>query len=274
MSPSKPESPRSGQPRRVEILGTWIDNLAMNDVINAIVALVERGGFSYTVTPNVDHIMKLRDDASFRNVYEKADLVVPDGVPLLWASKILATPLRGRVNGTDLFERLSEVAGHRGYSIYLLGGAEGTAEATAAVLRNRIPGLDVCGYNCPPVGFDKDPMANAAVVSAVAVTKPDILFVGFGAPKQEEWIARHGPETGASHAVGIGASFSFVSGQIRRAPKVMQRTGLEWLWRLLSEPRRLWRRYLIEDAPFLWKVAVDSWRKRSSRRERSIDRHD
>jgi N-acetylglucosaminyldiphosphoundecaprenol N-acetyl-beta-D-mannosaminyltransferase len=236
----------------------------MDDVVYAIASLIERGGFSYTVTPNVDHIMKLQKDPSFRNVYERADLVVPDGVPLLWASKILKTPLSGRVNGTDLFGRLSELAGQKGYSIYLLGGAEGTAEATTAILRNRIPNLNVGGYSCPPVGFEKNPETNAAVVGAVAAARPDILFVGLGAPKQEEWIARYGPETGASHAVGIGASFSFVSGQIRRAPKVMQRTGLEWLWRLLSEPRRLWRRYLIEDFPFLWKVAVESREKRLS----------
>jgi N-acetylglucosaminyldiphosphoundecaprenol N-acetyl-beta-D-mannosaminyltransferase len=204
--------------------------------------------------------MHLRTDSDLQLAYAGADLVLADGVPLVWASKILGTPLKERINGTDLFERLCDVAAERGYSIYLLGGNEGAAPKAATRLKARHPGLRIAGCSCPPMGFHLDPAQNNSVLTQIRESGADILFVGLGAPKQENWIYNHGRESGAAFAVGIGISFSFVAGEIRRAPIWMQRHGLEWLWRLMAEPRRLWKRYLLNDIPFVL-IVVQNWLK-------------
>ena len=238
----------------IQILGIHINNVTLEEAVNRIAELSHGKAFSYTLTPNVDHLVKLQNDVSFLKVYEQADLVVADGVPLLWAARFLGTPLKGRVNGTDLFEQLAAQAAESGRSIFLLGGDEGTAEQAAAHLKARHPQLRTAGWYCPPFGFEHDPEENARIIKRIRDTQPDLLFVGLGAPKQEHWIAEHGAATGARHAVGIGVSFSFVAGAIKRAPRWMQRSGLEWLWRLGAEPRRLWRRYLVDDPRFFWLV--------------------
>jgi N-acetylglucosaminyldiphosphoundecaprenol N-acetyl-beta-D-mannosaminyltransferase len=235
----------------IELLGIKIDSLTMNETIDQIIRWIEKGDFSYAVTPNVDHMMKLQRDKSLREIYSKARLVLADGVPLVWASAILGKPLKERVNGTDLFERLCEVAADRGYAVYLMGGNPGAAEAAAQVLKQRHQGLRIAGCDCPEYGFETSPNACKIVQERIALAKADILFVGLGAPKQERWIYKFGRESGVAFAVGIGISFSLVGGEIKRAPKWMQRAGFEWLWRLGAEPRRLWKRYILEDMPFV-----------------------
>ncbi len=239
----------------IDLLGIRVTNVSLDEAVQCIEDLSARREFTYTVTPNVDHIVTLQHDVLFQLIYKNADLVVADGVPLLWAARFLGTPLKGRVNGTDLFERLVSRAAETGRSIFLLGGAEGTAATAAYLLQRRYPELRVAGWYCPQPGFEHDPAENARIRDAIRKAQPTYLFVGLGAPKQEKWIAEHGPASGARHAIGIGVSFSLVAGVIRRAPRWMQRRGLEWLWRLGAEPRRLWRRYLVEDPRFLWLVA-------------------
>lgn len=245
----------------VEILGTDIDNLTMHEVLNRIVTSVETRTFSFAVTPNVDHLMKLRKDHVLRSIYKRANLVLPDGVPLLWASKLLRTPLKERINGTDLLVRLCEVAAERGYSVYFLGGNPGTAATAATVLSNQSPGLRVAGWSCPIYGFENDPVACEEIRERIVSAKPDILFVGLGAPKQEKWIHKYARETGVCFAVGIGISFSLVCGELMRAPKWMQSHGFEWLWRLCVEPKRLWKRYLLDDMPFISLVMFELIRR-------------
>ena len=256
-------------PGRVDILGTSIDNVSIQGAIDSIVSLVERGRFSFTVTANVDHVMKLRKDPEFRAIYESANLVVADGVPLLWAARALGTPLKGRVNGTDLMEGVISVAAEKGFSIYLLGGSGDSAADSAEILKQRHPRLSVAGHRSPPFGFERDPVMDAAVERQVAQAHPDVLFVALGAPKQEKWIARHGARTGARHTIGVGASFSFISGQVSRAPELMQRAGLEWLWRLAEEPRRLWRRYLWDDLPFFGLITAEVLKRWARQEEKT-----
>lgn len=246
-------------PARVRIVGTEIDNLTIEEAVLAVSGLIEEGRFSFTVTPNVDHLMKLRRDPAFGEVYKVADLVVPDGVPLIWASRFLGTPLKGRVNGTDLMERLVAMAAKRGYSIFLLGGAGDSAEHATRALQERFQHLRVAGFSSPSVGFHEDPLENERVKRQIADASSTLLFVGLGAPKQENWIVQHAKSTGVVHAVGVGASFSFISRRTRRAPVWMQRSGLEWFWRLVHEPRRLARRYLIEGPPFFLLVIAQRW---------------
>jgi len=222
----------------------------MAEALVAVKQIVERRQFSYAVNPNVDCTVKHSKSAEFQELYAQASLVVVDGVPLLWAAKMLGTPLKERINGTDLFERTCELAEQQGYSVFLLGGSVGAASNSCEKLVQRHPGLEIAGWDCPAFGFYKDPEQNKRVQEKIRASGADILFVGLGAPRQDRWMCDYGAGSGVAFAIGVGASFSFVGGLIPRAPVWMQRNGLEWLWRLGKEPRRLSRRYLLEDLPF------------------------
>jgi N-acetylglucosaminyldiphosphoundecaprenol N-acetyl-beta-D-mannosaminyltransferase len=243
------------RPERVTIAGVDIDRYTFDESVDVILNhVLSNGSPEYVVTPNAQHIVDLQRDAEFQRIYRKAFLVVPDGVPLLWAAKFLQDPLRGRVNGTDLFERLAEVAAQHRLKVFLMGGRPGAADRAATVLQNRHPGLQITGTYCPPFGFEKDPAELQRISDAVRDAAPDILFVGLGAPKQEKWIEQNYQALGVPVSLGIGVSFEFVAGMVQRAPKFMQKTGLEWFFRLLMEPRRLWKRYVVGNTVFLLMV--------------------
>ncbi len=250
------------QHRNVTIAGVRLDALAFDDVVEAIVAHAAQGGApAYVVTPNAHHVVLLQRDALLREVYEHAFLVVADGVPLLWAASMLGTYLPGRVNGPDLFEALCARAAREGLRVFLLGGREGAAAAAAAHLTARYPSLNVCGTHCPPMNFEKDEAESGQVLTAIGDARPDLLFVGLGAPKQEYWMYRNRERVGVPVSLGIGVSFEFVGGVVPRAPRWMQRAGLEWLYRRGAEPGRLWKRYLVGNALFCALVARQ-WIKR------------
>jgi N-acetylglucosaminyldiphosphoundecaprenol N-acetyl-beta-D-mannosaminyltransferase len=240
---------------RAQIADVAIDGLDFDGAVEAIAERAATGPPSYVVTPNAHHVVLLQRDELLREIYERAFLIVPDGVPLLWAARLLGQRLNGRVNGTDLFERLCERAAERGLRVFLLGGRPGAADAAAAVLRARHPALQICGTACPPLGFEHDARENARVCEAIAAARPALLFVGLGAPKQEYWMFRNAERLGVPVSLGIGVSFEFVGGVVERAPRWMQRAGLEWLHRAGSEPARLWRRYVFGNARFCALVA-------------------
>ena len=177
-------------------------------------------------------------------------------MPLIWASRIQGTPLPGRVAGSDLVTSLSVAAGQGGRSAYLIGGAPGTAEAAASVLQHRCSGLKVAGTYCPRVGFQNDPDQMAGIERRLCEARPDIIYVALGSPKQEWLISRLRDRLPGSWWLGVGISFSFLCGDVRRAPRWMQRTGLEWVHRLVQEPRRLAKRYLIQGIPFAGSLFV------------------
>jgi N-acetylglucosaminyldiphosphoundecaprenol N-acetyl-beta-D-mannosaminyltransferase len=236
--------------QHIHLLGLDIHNFTIDETLLAIAEIVERRKFAFAVTPNVDHTMKLRKSAKFRELYAKAGLVVADGMPLIWAAKLLGTPLKERISGADLFVRTCAMAAQNGYSVFLLGGSPGAAELACKNLETMFPILKVAGWDCPPFGFSKDQEQNIAIQKKIRDSGADILFVGLGAPLQEEWMCEYGQGSRVAFAIGVGVSFSFMGGVIKRAPLWMQRSGLEWLWRLLKEPRRLWKRYLVEALPF------------------------
>jgi N-acetylglucosaminyldiphosphoundecaprenol N-acetyl-beta-D-mannosaminyltransferase len=252
----------AGRPR-VDVAGVLVDDLSMEEAIDAIERLVAAGGRAAVVTPNVDHVVRVRADPEFAAIYREAALVLADGMPVVWAARLLGTPLREKVSGSDLFPRLCARAAERGYGVFLLGGQPGAAETAARRLTERHPALRVVGHCCPPPGFEHDPAWSARIVRQVADARPHLLFVALGSPKQERWIRRHLADCQVPVALGVGATIDFEAGVVRRAPGWMQRAGLEWLWRLLMEPRRLWRRYLVEDPKFLWYVARQRWRRRA-----------
>jgi N-acetylglucosaminyldiphosphoundecaprenol N-acetyl-beta-D-mannosaminyltransferase len=207
------------------------------------------------VTVNVDFVRIAREDAAFRQALDDADLAVPDGMPLVWLSRFLGGRLSSRITGVEVLEQGAALAAARGYSIFLLGAEAGVAEEAAAVLCRRNPGLRIAGTYAPPVGpFTSE--ENAHMVALVQRAQPDLLFVAFGAPRQDVWIAAHRDALSVPVSVGVGGSFNFVAGRIPRAPAWMQSAGLEWAYRLWREPARLWRRYLLGDLPTLVRILV------------------
>lgn len=211
-----------------------------------------RGGM--LVTPNLDHLSRCRTDAFYARLIAEADIVVADGMPLVWASRLQRTPLPERVAGSDLISSLSEAAAAQGRSIFLLGGNPGAAERSAQVLTERYPGLRVHGTHCPPLGFDYNPEALAELIEKLTALQPDIVYVGLGSPKQERLIHELREWLPGSWWLGVGYSFSFLAGEGQRAPLWMQRIGLEWMHRLASEPKRLARRYLVDGIPFAMRL--------------------
>lgn len=239
---------------RINICGVKVDKYNFDEAVEAIVDhAAAHGTPKYVVTPNAHHITLLQHDAHFRKIYEDAFLVVPDGVSLVWASKLLNGPiLPGRVNGTDLFERLCEVAATKNLRVFLLGGRPEAADSAAKTLQQRHPNINIVGTYCPPYGFEADTAEMALINTKVRAAAPDILFVGLGAPKQEYWMYANCQDLGVPISLGIGVSFEFVSGMVPRAPIWMQKLCLEWFFRLITEPRRLWRRFVVANSYFLW----------------------
>lgn len=235
---------------RLEIGGVQIDCVTEDDVIGHILGSLAGGRGGWVVTPNVDVLRQAARDSSIRDLIADADLVIADGMPVVWISRIKGHPLPGRVPGSDLIWSLSEAAGQAGASVFLLGGNSGVAEKAAGVLRDAVPGLQVAGHHCPPMGFESSPPEVEAIFAALEETKPDIVYCGLGFPKQERLIAQLRHRFPATWFLGVGISLSFVCGDMRRAPTWMQERGLEWLHRLSCEPRRLFSRYLVHDLPF------------------------
>jgi N-acetylglucosaminyldiphosphoundecaprenol N-acetyl-beta-D-mannosaminyltransferase len=235
----------------VQIAGVLINAWTFEDVVKAILAKArDVAEPAFVITPNAYHVVLYQSDALLRGIYRRAFLVVPDGVSLLWAAKLLGFKLRGRVNGTDLFEALCAEAAERNLRVFLLGGRKGAAEAAATQLVARHRALCICGTYCPPLGFEQDPAEVERTALAVQSASPDLLFVGLGAPKQEYWMFFHARRIGVPVSIGVGVSFEFIGGLVPRAPRWMQRAGLEWLFRLGSEPGRLWKRYLFGNLHF------------------------
>ena len=232
-----------------------LDNLSLDETIKRIFSVFDESRpFSFQVaTVNAQFVQLARSDVRFADVLRSVDLSVADGVPLVWACRLLGHPIPGRVNGTDLMVRLCEEAARHSYKVYFLGGRPGAAEEASRRLGGPNSTLNVVGIDCPPMGFDQDPPLDAAVCSRIEQASPDLLFVGLGAPKQEYWIHNH-RYLRAKVMVGVGGSFELVAGMTKRAPLFWQKSGLEWLWRLCMEPKRLWKRYLVGNTIFVFVV--------------------
>jgi N-acetylglucosaminyldiphosphoundecaprenol N-acetyl-beta-D-mannosaminyltransferase len=249
---------------RVRLGELWIDSLTFAEALDEIASLVRAGRGGSVFTPNVDHVMLAETHSGLREAYQRASLALVDGMPLLWASRLLGTPLPEKVSGSDLIMPLAALAAARGWGVYLLGGAPGVAEEAAARLR-RFCGVRIVGCDAPQISADGSCEADRLVIERIRRAAPQIVMVALGAPKQELWIRRVLPQLRPAVLVGIGASLDFVAGRVRRAPRWMSSLGLEWLYRLAQEPRRLWRRYLVRDPMFLL-VALRM--RRLARRER------
>lgn len=232
---------------RIKFMNTEIDNLTMKETLDEIDKLILKNDKSYVVTPNVDHIVMLETDVELKNIYRDASLILADGKPLLWISKWYKTPIKEKISGSDLFPLLCEMAAKKGYSMFFLGAAEGVAAKAAENLKKKYNGLEIVGTYSPPYGFEKDEIESEKIIDMVKEAHPDILILGLGSPKQEKFVYHYCKDLGIPISLGLGASLDFEAGNIRRAPKWMSNHGLEWLYRLIKEPKRMFKRYIIDD---------------------------
>ncbi|ELC8348631.1 WecB/TagA/CpsF family glycosyltransferase [Clostridium perfringens] len=232
---------------RMNFLNIEVDNLTMNEAIDRAEELIIKKKPSYVVTPNVDHIVKLENDKEFQEVYKNADLILTDGMPLIWISKIKGNPIKEKISGSDFFPKLCERAAEKDYSIFLLGAAEGVATKAAKNLKEKYAGLNIVGTYSPSYGFEKKDDEIKMIIEMINKAKPDILAVGLGAPKQEKFLHKYRNDLNVPISLAIGASIDFEAGNINRAPKWMQNCGLEWFYRLCKEPKRMFKRYIIDD---------------------------
>lgn len=232
---------------RIKFMNTDIDNLTMAETLNEIDKLIQKKNCSYVVTPNVDHIVRLEKDEKLQKVYKNASLILTDGKPLIWISKWYKTPIKEKISGSDLFPRVCQLAANKNYTMYLLGAAEGVADTAAKNLMKKYPGLNIVGTYSPPFGFEKSKQEMNKIKTQIQDVHPDILIVGLGCPKQEKFMYYHCKELGVPISFGLGASIDFEAGNIKRAPKWMSNHGLEWLYRFSKEPKRLFKRYFVDD---------------------------
>lgn len=227
----------------VGILGTPVDILNMEEVLARMERFIAERGFHQVATANTDFVINALADPELRSILQAADLVTPDGMPIVWASRLLGAPLPERVTGADIVPRMAERAAHRGWRLYLLGAHPEVARLACARLQADYPGIQIVGCLSPPI-VPLDEMEDAPILADIERAEPDILLVAFGNPKQEKWIHRHRERL---HRIpicmGVGGTFDFLASRTRRAPVWMQRCGLEWLFRLQNDPGRLWRRY-------------------------------
>jgi N-acetylglucosaminyldiphosphoundecaprenol N-acetyl-beta-D-mannosaminyltransferase len=235
--------------QRVDILGCPFDVISLDETVAVIKHTVLTGGRLQIATGNIDYVMQARRNPLLAAQLRRAGLVTADGVPIVWAASLLGTPLRGRVSGTDLVWRFAEVSAELGCAVALLGSAPGVAARAAQKMRERYPRALL---HAIPTPFTLGAPENAELLRQIKAVNARIVLVSLGTPRQESWIEAHFAECGANVIYGSGSAFDIISGDQPRAPRLLRDHGFEWLHRLLREPRRLGRRYLIDDSPFLF----------------------
>lgn len=245
-------------PAPLPLATTTVHPVSLEEATEHVLRWAATREASVVVTPNVDHLVRLEQDGAFREAYARTRLRVVDGVPLLWLLRAVGRPVPGRVNGTDLFDGVCAGAAERGLTMFIAGGLPDVLAAAVLQLRERFPGLAVEGWS-PPLGFEGSP-DDDELQRRIRAADPDIVCVCVGAPRSEKWAARYAVQRPGTYLC-VGSAVDFAAGARRRAPAFMQRNGLEWLHRLAQEPRRLGRRYLVEDRAFV-RIALRELRGR------------
>ena len=249
----------------VAILGVPFDSVTTAETIDIIARMIESRRPHYIATANVDFLVQAAKDVELRRILFDAHLVLCDGTPLLWASKLLGNQLPERVAGSDVVPLLMKEAAEKGYRVYFLGAEPHVAAKAVEILRAQYPTLQIVGHHSPPfkplVDMDHDD-----IIARIQAAQPDLLFVGFGCPKQEKWINMHYQRMGVPVCVGVGGTIDFLAGHRRRAPMWMRKSGVEWIYRVAQEPRRLFKRYCADLWHFGGAIVKQWWRLRSRRR--------
>jgi N-acetylglucosaminyldiphosphoundecaprenol N-acetyl-beta-D-mannosaminyltransferase len=254
----------AGRPKRIRVGALPVDAVGFDEALDVIDSLVaeKRGGTVFT--PNVDHIVQAEDNPRMRAAYDQASLSLVDGVPVLWASRLLGEPLREKISGSDLVWPLLRRAAEKGHRVYFLGGSAGVAELARQRLQAELPSLQIVGIDPAYIDVEKHDDEQEQIVARVVAAAPDLVLVALGAPKQEIWSHHHCARLAPAVLLGVGASLNFVAGTQARSPRWMSKMGLEWLFRLAQEPRRLAGRYLLRDPRFCWILARQLWNQTHS----------
>src|SRR5262245_57564958 len=242
----------------IAILGVPLDHVTLTDALDLIERMIASRQPHYLVTANVDFVVQAQDDVELRRILLDAHLVLCDGTPLVWASRLLGNRLPERVAGADLAPQFVRVAAQKGYRIFFLGATPAAANQAVENLRKNFPGLRIVGQYSPAFKQLLD-MDHEEITRRIREAKPDLLFVSFGCPKQEKWIAMHYRSLGVPVSIGVGATIDFFAGHMKRAPVWMQRSGMEWTFRLMQEPRRLFKRYARDLGVFGWNFLAQWW---------------
>jgi len=233
---------------RVAMMGCLIDNLTMEETVRKVEGFIASGRAHQHVVVNVDKLVKASRDPELRRIINACALVNVDGMPVVWASRLLGKPLKERVAGVDLFEALMARAAVLGWRVFLLGAQEEVVAGVHQSYEKKYPGLTIAGHRNGYWSAQEE----AGVVEQIAAARADLLFVAISSPKKEQFLGRYQERMQIPFAMGVGGTFDVAVGKVRRAPRWMQRAGLEWFYRFLQEPRRMFRRYFIEDMAFIW----------------------
>jgi len=252
MSSISQDAPSAWQ--NVELMGLPLASITEAQLVGHIATSLSQGQGGWLVTPNIDILRRWTRDRSFVELIEPATIMVADGMPLIWASRLMGDPLPERVAGSSVVTTLAKALESNGKKLVLMGGSPGAAEAARDALIAKFPNLQIPAVHCPPLGFEDDSEQMKLIEQTIDDHEADVVYVALGCPKQERLIATLAQTRPHIWWLGIGNSLSFLGGQVQRAPTWMQKTGLEWIHRLLQEPRRLMKRYLVEGLPFAAKL--------------------
>lgn len=232
---------------RIRFMNSYIDNVTKEEAISHIEDCIRTRKIGQVITPNVDQIVRIEWDPYFKEICDKAELLLVDGTPIMWISRWYGRPIKEKICGSDLMPELCGIAAEKGYSVFLLGAAEGVAAKAAANLRKRYSGLKVAGTYSPPIGFEKDKTEIEHINKILFDSKADMLFVGMGVPKQSVFIYENMHKYQIPMSFSVGATIDFEAGVQSRAPKWVNKIGMEWLYRLISNPKRMFKRYIVDD---------------------------
>ncbi len=233
---------------RKSILGCPVDDLDLDETLQEIEKMVESGSIHQHVVVNVDKLIKYHKDPELKRIINRCSLINVDGMPLLWASRLLGNPLKERVTGIDLFEKIFSLAAKKKWRLYFLGAMQEVVEIVVHLIKNQYKTIDICGYRNGYWTSEEEPY----IVAKIRELQPHILFVGFSSPQKEFFLDRRLKDMAVPFVMGVGGSFDVLAGKTKRAPRWMQNIGLEWFYRFLQEPKRMFKRYFVDDIYFFW----------------------
>ena len=245
------------------LLNTYVNNIGMEEAVNKICQFVNEKKRSYVVAVNTDVIIKIENDEYLKMIADEADLTLVDGKPLIWISKCIKCPVKEKISGSDLVPKLCQAAVEKGYTIFIIGGKEGVADSAKSNLERDYRNIKIVGTCSPPFGFEKDKEEIGKINKKINEVKPDIVIACFGCPKQEKWVYENYRKYNATVTICAGATVDFLAGNVKRAPKWLSALGLEWFYRFLQEPKRMFKRYFVDDL----KIFKLVWKYRQEKKE-------
>ena len=237
--------------KKQPLLNTFVNNVNMREALSAIDTMITSDKKSYVVAINVDVVMKIENDVYLKEIVDNADMVLVDGKPLVWIAKWHKHPVKAKISGSDLVPLLCKEAARNGRSIYIIGGKDGIAEKAKEKLERELPDINIVGTYSPPFGFENDTIELDKINAMITQVHPDLLIACFGCPKQEKWIYENISKYDAKVSICAGATVDFLAGNVSRAPRWMSEHGLEWFYRFLQEPKRMFRRYFVKDVKII-----------------------